>query len=306
MGFDLRFQVLTVPTVGWDEYLDQFVRCEALGFDVVALADHFCDFTNPQGPWLEAWTGLAAVAASTSTIRLATCVSQIPLRHPGVLAHQAVTVDHVSGGRLELGLGTGITADPSLEMIGLPNWSNPERVERFAEYLELVGLLLSEPVTTYDGRYYSAAGAVMNPSSVQRPRVPLVVAALRPRMMALTAVHADTWNTVSYAANAEAQVDEIGLRNAAMDELCVAAGRDPATLRRGVNLFDADARAEGLEGRLRYYDDDDHFVRLVEGHLAAGITDFTLYYPSLPDQLPGFERIATRVVPELRAAHSPA
>ena len=89
--------------------------------------------TRP-GSWHEAWTGIAAIAARTSTIRLTTCVTQMPLRNPAVLAHQAVTVDQISGGRLELGIGTGLTIDPSYDMIGVPNWSTGERVARFAEY----------------------------------------------------------------------------------------------------------------------------------------------------------------------------
>ena len=83
----------------------------------------------------------------TSTIRLTTCVTQIPLRNPAVLAHQAVTVDQISGGRLELGLGTGLTIDPSYDMIGVPNWTNRERAERFGEYVELLDQLLAEGVT---------------------------------------------------------------------------------------------------------------------------------------------------------------
>ena len=109
---------------------------------------------------------MAALAAETSTIRLSTNVTQIPLRNPGVLAHQAVTVDHISGGRVELGIGTGLTIDPGTEMIGLPNWSNGERASRFGEYVELLGLLLSDEVTTYEGEYYRADQAVMNPSAM--------------------------------------------------------------------------------------------------------------------------------------------
>ena len=124
MSHDLRFQVLVIPNVPWSEYLDRFLRLEALGFDVAAVPDHFCDWGNPTGPWHEAWTGIAAIAARTSTIRLTTCVTQIPLRNPAVLAHQAVTVDQISGGRLELGLGTGLTIDPSYDMIGVPNWTH--------------------------------------------------------------------------------------------------------------------------------------------------------------------------------------
>lgn len=298
MGDALRFQVLTLPGRPWDEYRTQVHHVEDLGFDVVAVPDHFCDWTNAPAYWLECWTILAALAVETTTIRLASNVAQIPLRHPGVLAHQAVTVDQISGGRIELGLGTGLVIDPGTEMIGLPNWSAAERVGRFGEYIELLGLLLSQDVTSYEGTYYPASGAVMNPSSLQRPRLPLIAAALGPQMMRHTARFADAWNTMSFSADFDVQIDELGQRAETMDGLCADVGRDPATLRRGVNLFDAKARADG--GRLRYYDDDELFVRLVASSRDAGYTDIGLYYPSDPSQLHAFEQIARDVIPEIR------
>lgn len=299
MGYGLRFQVLTLPGRSWAEYREQVLHVEELGFDVVAVPDHFVDWANPPAYWLECWSLMAALAVETSAIRLATNVAQIPLRHPGVLAHQAVTVDQISGGRLELGLGTGLTIDPGTEMIGLPNWSNAERVARFGEYLELVGLLLSQEVTSYRGEYYAAADAVMNPSSVQRPRLPLVAAALGPRMMRHTARLADGWNTMSFSPDFDAQLDELAERGRLMDALCTEVGREDGTLRRGVNLFDALARGSG--GRIRYYDDEDLFVRLVTGCRDAGYTDLGLYYPADPTQRDAFAHLAQDVIPALRA-----
>lgn len=298
MTFPIRFQVLTLAGRPWPEFRDQVKRIEDLGFDVAAVPDHFCDWANPPAPWLECWTLLAALATETTTVRLASNVAQIPLRNPGVLAHQAITVDQVSGGRLELGLGTGLMIDPGTEMVGLPNWSNSERVERFGEYLELLGLLLEHNETTYSGAYYSAAAAVMNPSSLQRPRVPLVAAALGPKMMAHASRLADTWNTMSFDPDFDAQLAELSTRADSMDSLCAEAGRDPSTLRRSANLFDAEARGSG--GRLRYYDDDELFERIVRTLIGAGYTDIGLYYPTDPSQLQAFERIATDIVPRLR------
>lgn len=298
MGFDLRFHVLTLTNVAWDEYRGRVRRVEEAGFDIVEMGDHFVDWANPPAPWFESWTTLAALAADTESIRLATCVTQIPLRNPGVLAHQAITVDHISGGRLELGLGTGVLVDPSMEMLGTPNWSAGERVDRFAEYVEVVAQLLSQEVTTYRGEYYTVDGAIMNPASLQSPRVPIMVAALAPRMMRITAARADIWNTMSFDADFSVQLDEMSARAAAMDDICRDLGRDPATLRRSVNLFDAEARAEG--GRLRYLDDPDLFAELVRQQVAVGFTDIGLYFPSHPAQLEAFDHIGRDVVPELR------
>ncbi|MFT7648519.1 MAG: alkanesulfonate monooxygenase SsuD [Candidatus Poriferisodalaceae bacterium] len=298
MPNDVAFQVLTLPGQAWEQYRDQVLHVERLGFDVAAVPDHFCDWANPPAPWLECWTLMAALAVETSTIRLATNVSQIPLRNPGVLAHQAVTVDHISGGRVELGIGTGLTIDPGTEMVGLPNWSNAERASRFGEYIELLGLLLNQDITTYQGDYYSANEAVMNPSSRQRPRLRLVAAALGPRMMRHTARFADGWNTMSFNADFGEQLDELSERNSHMDELCVELGRAPSELRRSVNLFDAEARAAG--GRLRYYDDENLLVELIQELSKAGYTEFGLYYPSDATQLEAFEHIARDIVPTLR------
>ena len=294
----LEFQVLTLAGNPWDTYRAQVRHVEELGFDVAAVPDHFCDWANPPAPWLECWTLMAALAVETSSIRLSTNVTQIPLRNPGVLAHQAVTVDHISGGRIEVGLGTGLMIDPGTEMIGLPNWSNGERVRRFGEYIELLGRLLSEDVVSYDGEYYQAAEAVMNPSSVQRPRVPVVAAALAPRMIGHTARHADGWNTMSFSADLDEQLVELAARNTAMDRLCEGVGRDPASLRRSANLFDAEARASG--GRIRYYDDPGLFERLVTGLAEASYREIGLYYPADESQLEVFERLATEVIPGLR------
>jgi alkanesulfonate monooxygenase SsuD/methylene tetrahydromethanopterin reductase-like flavin-dependent oxidoreductase (luciferase family) len=302
MSHDLRFQVMMIPSVPWPEYLDRFVRVEALGFDVAAMPDHFCDWANPSGAWLEAWTALAAVAARTSTLRLTTCVSQIPLRNPAILANQAVTVDQISAGRLEVGLGTGLTIDPSYQMTGLPNWSNGERVARFGEYVELLAQLLGGGVTTYEGKYYRAEGAVMNPGSVQQPRLPIMVAALGPRMLHHAARHADIWNTMSFAADLEEQMAELGDRCTSMDELCLQMGREPGSLRWSYTMFDATARAGG--GVIRYYESDDLFVDMVRRVTELGVTEISMYYPALESQLPAFERIAEKVLPELRREHA--
>jgi alkanesulfonate monooxygenase SsuD/methylene tetrahydromethanopterin reductase-like flavin-dependent oxidoreductase (luciferase family) len=302
MSHELRFQVMMIPSVPWPEYLDRFLYVEALGFDVAAVPDHFCDWANPPAPWLEAWTVLGAVAARTSTLRLTTCVSQIPLRNPGILANQAVAVDQISAGRLELGLGTGLTIDPSYKMTGLPNWSNGERVARFGEYVELLALLLAGGVTDYNGKYYQADGAVMNPGSVQQPRLPIMVAALGPKMMHHAARHADIWNTMSFAADLEEQMAELTARCAVMDKLCADVGRSSASLRRSYTMFDATARAGG--GKIRYYESDDLFIDMVSRASALEVTEISIYYPALASQLAAFERIATEVLPELRRQHA--
>ena len=101
----VRFGVLCLPNVPWELLVERVDRLERLGFEGAALPDHFVDWTNPPSPWFEGWTALTGLAGTTSTIRLATCVTQIPFRNPAVFARQALTLDHVSGGRLEIERG---------------------------------------------------------------------------------------------------------------------------------------------------------------------------------------------------------
>jgi len=301
MVHPLRFHVLSVPNVAMRDLLDRHRRLEELGIEVGAMADHFVDWTKPTNSWFECWTTLAAIAAQTSTIRLTTCVSQIPLRHPAMVARQALTIDHVSGGRFEVGLGTGLTIDPSYAIMGIANWSVGERVDRFGEYVEIVARLMADETSTYVGRHYEVHDATMLPRPVQTPRPPIMVAALAPKMLGHAARHADIWNSLSFAANVPEQMTETRRRVAQVDACCAEIGRDPSTLRRSYTLFDAEARAKG--GRISYYDSTDLLVDQVEQAVALGMSDIGLYYPMDPSQLGAFERIASDVLPVLRRRH---
>jgi alkanesulfonate monooxygenase SsuD/methylene tetrahydromethanopterin reductase-like flavin-dependent oxidoreductase (luciferase family) len=216
-----------------------------------------------------------------------------------MLARQVLTLDQISNGRIELGLGTGLTIDPSYAMAGLPNWSPAERTDRFGEYLELVCRLLSQETTTFEGRYYQADGAILNPRPIQQPRPPVMVAALGPKMMRHTVRHADSWNSLSFQPSFADQLAETCERIATLDRLCAELDRDPATLQRSYTMFDPTARHNG--GALSYYQSTDAFLAQVEPLLALGITDVGLYYHFLPEQEATFAEIATDLLPRLRS-----
>jgi alkanesulfonate monooxygenase SsuD/methylene tetrahydromethanopterin reductase-like flavin-dependent oxidoreductase (luciferase family) len=294
-----RFQVLCLPNVPWPVLRERFVRLEALGFESAALPDHFVDWTNPASPWFESWTALTGLAAATTTLRLATCVTQIPLRNPAMFARQALTLDHVSGGRLEIGLGTGLVGDRSYPMIGVADWEPKERVARLAEYLEIVDRLLRDETTTFEGTYYQVDGAIVNPRPVQAPRPPITVGALGPVMMRHVARRADTWSTMSFDPSFEVQVAETRERVDRLGVACAAVGRDPATLGRSYLMFDAEARPRG--GTYGYYESVDRFEEMAGRILELGIRELVIYYPPDERQLPTFERIATDVLPRLRS-----
>ena len=301
MGHDLRFQVAIMPGGDFDTILRRFKHVEDLGFDMATTGDHFDDWTNPTRPWLEAWTMLAAIARETSRIRLATYVTQIPFRNPAMLARQALTLDHISGGRIEVGLGIGLTIDPSYDMIGVENWNEKERVRRFPEYVEIVDRLLSNEVSSYQGEYYRVKDAVMNPRPVQSPRPPIVIAALRPVMMRHAAKYADNWNSLSFAETFSEQLSETRERVARMTDNLAAIGRDPAELRYSYQMFDPSSRASG--GAVSYYESTNLFVDMAESLIEIGMTELGLYYPMLEEQYPAFETIAREVIPELKKRH---
>jgi alkanesulfonate monooxygenase SsuD/methylene tetrahydromethanopterin reductase-like flavin-dependent oxidoreductase (luciferase family) len=293
------FSVLVLPNVPWNEFLRRCRHVEALGFDGIGFADHLVDWSGGKGPWFELWTQVAAVAMATSRVRLATLVAQIPFRNPVHFALQALTVDHISGGRLDLGVGTGLPIDPSYRMMGIENWTPKERVARFGEYVEIVARVLSDETASTGGQFYRAGRAALAPRSIQSPRIPIMIAAMGPVMLRHAARHADIWNSLSFAKTFDEQVEETRLRVARVDTACAAIGRDPATLRRSFLMFDPTARSSG--GAMAYYESEDAFIAMTGRLIALGISELALYYPAAERQVPVFERIAADVLPVLRA-----
>ncbi|MDH3308034.1 MAG: LLM class flavin-dependent oxidoreductase, partial [Acidimicrobiia bacterium] len=143
MARELRFQAGILPDLEWPVVLERFQHVEALGFDLVGTGDQFADSMDPSRPWFDLGTLLAAVAQATHRIRIAPTIAQIPMRNPATLARQVLTVDHMSNGRVEVGLGLGRPVAPSYRMMGIPNWDNAERVDRFGEYVEIVAAMLA-------------------------------------------------------------------------------------------------------------------------------------------------------------------
>jgi alkanesulfonate monooxygenase SsuD/methylene tetrahydromethanopterin reductase-like flavin-dependent oxidoreductase (luciferase family) len=277
-----------------ERVLEDVATAEALGFDHAWLVDHLVDTDGPpQHPIHECWTLMAALARHTSRIRLGTLVTSLTFHHPAVLLKQAVTVDHLSGGRLILGLGSGWHEDEHRRYgVDLP--APRERVDRFEEALDVITRLMAAPdgeLVTYHGRHYRLDEAPLAPRPVQQPRIPILVAAHRPRMLRLAARYADQWDTfATIAGTATEGVDDgIEARVAALDAACRAVGRDPATLRRSTW-----ATADALESVEAYR-------AFAERHHALGFTDLVTVLPR-PARLGVLRQVAEEVIPELRAA----
>ena len=302
MSHDLRFHVSTIPDVSWPQMRERYQWMEEMGVDVAATADHLVDWTNPEGPFFEAWTGLAAVAAVTSRMLLMVSVTQFPLRNPAVLAHMAVNVDHISDGRLILGMGTGLRIDPGTEMAGIENWSNAERVERFGEYIHILDLLLSQHESTYEGKFYKVEGMVTSPGPIQQPRPPIMIAAMGSKMLKHAARYADVWNSLSFAESFDEQLEQTAGRIEEMKANCDAIGRDFDEIRGSFTLFDF--RARRVDNLFSYYEDIDEFRRRFRGALELGMTEIGIYYPTQDSQLEAFEHVVTTVIPELKAEHA--
>jgi F420-dependent oxidoreductase-like protein len=281
-----RFGLCTDQNLPWPTMLERWQLYERLGFDSVWDCDHYVQPSRPDGPYFEGWTLLAALAARTERIRIGVLVSCNTFRHPALLAKQAVTVDHVSGGRLELGLGAG-WYEPEHVMYGLGFPPPGELVGRFREAVEIVDRLLRNEVVTYEGKHYRLRDAAFRPGPVQRPRPPLTLGAHGPRMLRIVARHADAWNSLG-------TVEQIRERNRMLDEACAEVGRDPREIVRSVyhwvprlgdDPWDSAAAFEEVIGRYR----------------EAGIEEFIVDHPR-EDQLDVLERVAADVIPALRGA----
>ena len=207
----------------WPELAERWRWLEGLEFDSLWLADHYVPPFKLDGPIFEPWTLLAALALVTERVRLGVLVSCNTFRHPPLVAKEAVTVDHISGGRLEFGLGAGWFA-PEHEMFGIPFPSNAELVGRFREAVEICHALFTRDVTTYEGEYYQIREAPFRPAPVQE-RMPFTLGAHGPRMMRIVARYGDRWNSTGTLA-------EMAERNRTLDEACAEVGRDPAAILR--------------------------------------------------------------------------
>jgi alkanesulfonate monooxygenase SsuD/methylene tetrahydromethanopterin reductase-like flavin-dependent oxidoreductase (luciferase family) len=186
--------------------------------------DHLYPPMLPTLPAFEAWTTATALAAVTTRVRIGHLVLCNGFRHPALLAKMAITLDHASGGRLDLGLGSGSYA-PEFAAYGLDFPSARERAERLGEALEVITRLFAEERSSFAGRYYALHEAPSLPRPLQRPRPPIHVGGAGERhTLPLVARHADVWNCPTYALGA------LEHKLAALRAACAAIGRDPATL----------------------------------------------------------------------------
>jgi alkanesulfonate monooxygenase SsuD/methylene tetrahydromethanopterin reductase-like flavin-dependent oxidoreductase (luciferase family) len=222
----LEFAVSITPEAEDPAKLLRLVgAAEAAGLELVAIQDH-----PYQRRFLDTWTLLSYVAARTDRIRLFPNVANLPLRPPAVLAKAAASLDVLSGGRVELGLGAGFFWD-GVAAMGGPRRGPGEAVDALAEAIDVIRLVWSEErAVSYDGRFYSLSG--LHPGPPPAHQIGIWLGALKPRMLALTGRAADGWSvSLGYAGP-----DELPAMQRRVDEAAVAAGRSPASIRRMLNV----------------------------------------------------------------------
>jgi len=239
--------------VTWAQWVALAEAVEDAGLEGLFRSDHYRSIRNDEEAGsLDAWTTLAGLAPLTRTLRLGTLVSPLTFRHPSLIARIVASVDHMSGGRAELGLGAGwYELEHARNGFAFPPLG--ERTRLLAEHVEIIVRSWREGAFDHAGPVFTLKGQQFLPAPVQKPNPPLIMGGRAgPKSAAIAAKYADEYNTIAGAPEDAARY------RAALDAACASAGRDPATLRRSAMAFallgetdrDAEARAERLLARL--------------------------------------------------------
>jgi F420-dependent oxidoreductase-like protein len=239
----MRFSVWPNPAQSFEDVVKIARHAEASGWDGIWYADHFMpDGDNTSAPWPEAWTTLAGLAVSVPRIRLGTLVTGNTYRHPAVLAKMAATIDHMSGGRVVLGLGSGWQENEHRQY-GIPFYDLGERLARLAEACQVIKTLYAEEKANFAGKYYQLSDASLEPKPLQKP-LPLLIGGGGEKVtLKITAQWADEWNVWG---NVDVLKHKIGV----LDAHCADVGREPCEIQRSAVA-------------LLFLSDDESFIKKV-------------------------------------------
>ena len=300
----VRFGATICQIVPFPLLRDDFVFAESIGLDNAWVIDQFGIDGVPEVPLLEAWTTLAGLARETERIRIGAMVTNVATRNPGMLAKSILTVDQISGGRVEAAVGGGFYPVEHAAL-GIDFLDGAGRSERLHEAVAILDGALRGDTVTHDGVHFRLSDATFRPAPTQVPRPPLCVAAQAPRSLRVAAQCADAVVSLGEEGKGiEESLPAFRARMARLDELCAEAGRDPASLRR---CYFAGWANEPIFASV------EATTELVGRYVEAGATDFTfyLYNPAEPlledfvaehraatrDQL---EQVAAEVFPRFR------
>jgi alkanesulfonate monooxygenase SsuD/methylene tetrahydromethanopterin reductase-like flavin-dependent oxidoreductase (luciferase family) len=286
MTHPLRVGIKLSQDVPIESYKAIWKIADDARFDHCWAMDHLATIgkIGDDRPIFDGWELLAGMATATSHVRLGLLVTGMTYRNPALLAKIATTVDHLSDGRLEFGIGAAWATNEH-EMYGISGLDH--RVGLFSEGLQVIRSLWTQERTNFDGRYYKMQNAVANPKPVQKPYPPIWIGSGGPSMLKLTARHADVWNATGSAGQIEGAVAS----SQQLDEACAAIGRDPNEIRRSIQLPAGDDPADVID-RVRGYHD-------------AGFTEIIVMLsggsmPTDADPVKTAAMVAEKVLPELR------
>ena len=221
----MRFSFWPAPSQRYDEVLSLCSHVEQTGWDGIWYADHFMpNAEDTSAPWPEAWMTLAALGAQVPRVRLGTLVTGNTYRHPAVLAKMAATLDHISGGRVVLGLGSGWQENEH-KQYGIPFYTVGERLKRLDEACQVIRSLFGEAKSNFDGAYYQLKDASLEPKPVQKPLPLLIGGGGEQVTLKITAKHADEWNVWG-------TVETLRHKMGILDQHCAEVGRDPQAIKR--------------------------------------------------------------------------
>ncbi len=281
----IRFGVQTPPQhVTYGQIAEVWKLADELGFDSAFTFDHFMPiFSDPNGPCLEGWSLLAALAAQTQRVKVGVLVTGNTYRFPIVVAKMATTIDHISNGRLILGMGAGWFAAEHTAY-GIPFYTVGGRARRLGEALEVMKRLFTQERSSFTGKYYTLAGAPFEPKPVQRPYPPILIGGVGPKLIQpLVARYADIWNFFPHPdpAKTKALCDHF-------DAVCRQVGRDPASIEKSALVLGGMLDGPPNEVRAR-----------LQAQADAGVRHFIISLPQ-PYDLTLVKRVAKEIIPAFR------
>jgi alkanesulfonate monooxygenase SsuD/methylene tetrahydromethanopterin reductase-like flavin-dependent oxidoreductase (luciferase family) len=302
-GNTIRFNIqATTGRWTYDKYRENWLLFEKLGYDVAYVVDHFVSYNPETGPSpiFEGPTVLAAMLAQTTRMRGGVMVAGNTYRNPGILSKIACTLDHLSNGRMELGMGSGHTKLEH-DQYNIPYYTQGTRLRMFAESIKIVRSLMTNERTTFEGKYYTMTNAMCEPKPVQQP-FPLLVGGVGEELsMRIVAESADIWNNWT-SPDTEGYQHKLD----ALHRHCNDVGRDPSDIRLSMHIKpligETEAELEeraATSNRHRSQGTPDQIIVDLLAFVKLGVSDFVFMFDS-PGDYRTLELLATKVAPAVR------
>jgi F420-dependent oxidoreductase-like protein len=313
MAHRVRFGVQTPQqNCSWQDLVSVWKTIDQAGYDSAFAFDHFFPiFSDPSGPCFEGWVGLAALAVQTSKVEVGLLVTGNTYRNPALLAKMAVTLDHATGGRLILGIGSG-WFEQEHTAYGIPFYTTAERIRRFDEAMQIIKGLWTQKQTTINGKYYTIKDAWCEPKPVRQPYPPVLIGASGEKMnLKVVAKHANIWNTFGspevfrnklqilkeHCATVGRNFNEIEVSWAGFGAVCDSASGKQEALRRLAAMW---GRSPEEMDPMALVGTVDQIRSRIDEFMKAGVTHF-IVGASAPFDHAGIRRFAEEIIPKYKS-----